>query len=77
MEELTNYKQHIDNAISWLWAALPNLIMAIIIFFVGLWVIRFINKMVRKFFERKDYDETLETFLQSFMDLSRVDGGRQ
>lgn len=67
MEELTNYKQHIDNAISWLWAALPNLIMAIIIFFVGLWVIRFINKMVRKFFERKDYDETLETFLQSFI----------
>ena len=70
MEELTNYKQHIDNAIVWLWSALPNLIMAVIIFIVGLWVIRFLNKMVRKFFNRKDYDPALETFLQSFISIT-------
>lgn len=67
MKEITNYQEHIDNAIDWLWAALPNLVLATIILFVGLWVVRFINRMVHKFFERKDYDPTLETFLQSFI----------
>ncbi|WP_430906659.1 mechanosensitive ion channel family protein [Maribacter sp. 2-571] len=67
MEEITNYREHIDNAIDWLWAALPNLIMAMVIFIVGLWIVRFINRMVRRFFEKKDYDPTLESFLQSFI----------
>ena len=70
MEELTNYREHIDNAIDWLWAALPNLILAAIIFVVGLWVIRLLNRMVHRFFERKDYDPTLETFLQSFISVA-------
>ena len=67
MEELTNYKLHITNALDWLWDALPNLILACIIFFTGLWIIKFINKLVHNFFEKKDYDLTLETFLQSFI----------
>ena len=66
-EKLINYEQHIENAIDWFWNLVPDLIMAIIILVVGLWVIRFINKLVRKFFERKDYDPALETFLQSFI----------
>jgi small conductance mechanosensitive channel len=41
--------------------------MAIIILVVGLWVVRIINRLVRKFFEKKDYDLALETFLQSFI----------
>ncbi len=67
MKEFTNYQEHIDNAIAWVWTALPNLIMAIIILVLGLWVLRFINRMVRRFFAKKDYDPTLETFLQSFI----------
>ncbi len=67
MEQIANFQEHIDEAIAWLWDFLPNLVLAIIIFFAGLWVIKFINRLVGRFFEKKDYDETLEGFLQSFI----------
>lgn len=70
MKELTNYQEHIDNAIDWLWQALPDFILAIFIFIVGLWAVRFLNRMVHKFFEKADYDPTLETFLQSFISIT-------
>jgi len=70
MKELTNLQAHLDNAIDWIWNLLPNLVLAIIIFIIGLWVVRFLNRMVRKFFEKKDYDLTLETFLQSFISIA-------
>ncbi|RXG24683.1 mechanosensitive ion channel family protein [Leeuwenhoekiella aequorea] len=42
---------------------LPSLIAAIIMLVVGFYVIKFINRLVKKFFERKDYDLTLERFI--------------
>jgi len=69
MEQLSNYQEHVDNAIKWLWEALPDLILALVIFIVGSWFIGLINKLVRKFFEKKDYDLALETFLQSFIKM--------
>nr|WP_321414470.1 mechanosensitive ion channel domain-containing protein [uncultured Allomuricauda sp.] len=70
MKQLENYQEYVDQAIEWAFGVVPNVIMAIIIFFVGLWVIRLINRMVRGFFKRKDYDETLESFLQSFISIA-------
>lgn len=70
MKELTDLQAHLDNAIDWIWKLLPNLVLAIMLLIVGLWVVKFLNRMVRKFFERKDYDETLETFLQSFISIT-------
>ncbi|RZW40412.1 MAG: mechanosensitive ion channel, partial [Flavobacteriaceae bacterium] len=70
MEVLQNYQQHIDNAIDWFWNFMPNIISAILILVVGLWVVRFINRLVKKFFDHKDYDQTLETFLQSFIKIT-------
>ncbi len=70
LEELNNYEQHIEKAIDWFWKLLPNLILAVVILIVGLWVIKFINRIVRKFFERKDYDLALESFLQSFINIT-------
>ena len=70
MEELENYQDYLDQAIEWVIGIVPSLITAIVIFFVGLWVISFINKMVRRFFKKKDYDETLESFLQSFISIT-------
>ncbi|WP_420602778.1 mechanosensitive ion channel family protein [Flagellimonas sp.] len=70
MEELHDFEKHLENAIDWFWNFMPNLILAVVIFFVGLWIVRFINKMVHRFFERKDYDETLESFLQSFISIA-------
>jgi small conductance mechanosensitive channel len=69
MEKLTNYEEHIDNFITWFWDALPNLIMAIILLLVGTYLIRFINRMVRKFFKAKDYDPSLESFTQSLISI--------
>ncbi len=70
MKELTNYQEHIDKAIDFAWEILPNLVMAIIMLVAGLYIIRFLNKMVRKFFDHKDYDLALESFLQSFISIA-------
>lgn len=69
MEEITDYKIHIMKAVDWLWDALPNIIFAIIILVAGIYIIRLINKLVKKFFQKKDYDVALETFLQSFINI--------
>lgn len=69
MEELKSFEKHLENAIDWFWNFVPNLVLAVVIFFVGLWIVRFINRIVHRFFERKDYDPTLESFLQSFISI--------
>lgn len=70
MDQLTDYQEHVDNAIKWFWDVLPNLVLAILLLFVGIYVIRFINKLIRKFFAKKDYDESLESFLQSLISIA-------
>ncbi|MDT0605646.1 mechanosensitive ion channel family protein [Croceitalea rosinachiae] len=70
MEEFINLEQHIENAIDWIWELLPNIILAAVLLIVGLWVVRFLNRMVKKFFDHKDYDLTLESFLQSFISIT-------
>ena len=70
MEELTNYEVHIENAVNWIWKLLPNLLVAVVLLFVGLWVIKFLNRLIRKFFQKQDYDPALETFLQSFISIT-------
>lgn len=69
-EKIVNYEQHLENAIDWFWNLLPDLILAIVILIVGLWVIRFINRLVKRFFDKKDYDPALESFLQSFIKIA-------
>ena len=70
MEQLKNYEEHINQAIAWLWEVLPALVTAILILIFGLWLIGFINKMVGRLFDRKEYDPALESFLQSFINIS-------
>ncbi len=70
MEKLTDWQTHMDEATNWIWNTLPSLVMAIIILVLGLWIIKFINRLVRKFFDKADYDPTLETFLQSFIRIA-------
>jgi small conductance mechanosensitive channel len=70
MTEISNYQEYVDKAIALIWEILPNLITATLIFVVGLWVVRFINRMVHRFFQKKDYDLALESFLQSFISLA-------
>tara|TARA_R110001592_G_scaffold178329_2_gene419067 strand:- start:2924 stop:3748 length:825 start_codon:yes stop_codon:yes gene_type:complete len=70
MDKILNFQEHSDNAIAWLWSVLPSLIWAIFLLIAGTYLIRFINRMVRKFFLKKDYDLALETFLQSFISIA-------
>lgn len=46
---------------------LPSLIGAALMLVIGIWLIRLINRVVRKFFDKKDYDETLENFIASLI----------
>ena len=70
MDNITNYQYHLDNAIDWFWSIVPDLIMAIVILLVGLWIIGIITRFFKRFFEKKDYDPTLETFLYSLIRAS-------
>ena len=70
MEEFKNYQEYLDRVIDWAWNLTPKILTALLIFVVGRWIIKFINRLVRKFFQNRDYDETLESFLQSFISIS-------
>lgn len=74
MEEISNYQEHIDRAVAWAWETLPdlavNLVVAILTLIVGFWLIGIVNRWVRRFFKKKDYDQALETFLQSFINIA-------
>jgi small conductance mechanosensitive channel len=67
MEDLDGYKQLLQEGLDWVWNFLPSLVTAVITLVVGLWIIRMINKLVKRFFDKHDYDEALETFLQSLI----------
>ncbi len=64
---IENYEEHVKELINLLWEIFPNIVSALILGFVGWWVIKLINIGVAKFFEKKDYDRTLETFLEDFI----------
>ena len=66
-QTIKNYEEHIKELINLLWEIFPNLVSALILGFVGWWVIKLINIGVAKFFEKKDYNRTLETFLEDFI----------
>lgn len=64
---IENYIQFITNS---LWSFTPKLFSAILILIVGRFLMRIINKGVRRFFASRDYDPALETFLQSFIRIA-------
>lgn len=70
MEKLTDYEQYIESIMNWVWGFIPNLVLAILILVIGLWIIKFLNRMIHKLFQIKDYDETLESFAQSFIKIT-------
>lgn len=70
MKILLNYQDYLTLLKDWIWAVLPHIVIAAITLFLGIWIIRLINNLVHKFFLKKDYDPTLETFLQSFINIA-------
>ena len=56
-------EETIKQVSEWLWTFIPRIVTAILIFVIGLWVIKFVNRLVKKYFDRADYDLALERFL--------------
>ncbi len=48
-QTLKNCEQHIEELINILWTIFPNLVSALVLGFVGWWVIKLINLGVSKF----------------------------
>ncbi|WP_282086266.1 mechanosensitive ion channel family protein [Aquimarina algiphila] len=69
MEKLGLTKENWKQFVEWIWDFIPGLISAIVILFVGMWVINIFSRMLRKFFQKKDYDETLENFLYEIISI--------
>ncbi|MCM8568814.1 mechanosensitive ion channel [Gramella jeungdoensis] len=67
MDIFNNWEAILEKYGEKLIAFLPNLITAILLLLVGLWVIKIIVKYVKRFFDKKDYDETLESFITSLV----------
>jgi small conductance mechanosensitive channel len=61
MDSLTH--KFTDRAYDWLVSFGPRVLMAIALFFFGQWVIRFLNKELRKILSGKRVDVTLRPFL--------------
>ena len=67
MEKFKNIETYIEEYGEKLIDFLPSLVGAILMLIVGLWIIRFINRVIAKFFQKKDYDVTLEKFSASLI----------
>ncbi|MCE2614095.1 mechanosensitive ion channel [Flavobacteriaceae bacterium D16] len=70
MDKLNDLEGLAKEALNWVVDILPALITAVIILVLGLWIIRFLNHLVKRFFDKKDFDPALETFLASFIKIS-------
>ena len=57
MEKVENLKSLLDQGLTWVLNFLPDLLIAVVILIAGLWVIRIANKLIHRFFEKKDYDQ--------------------
>lgn len=73
-EEINNLSEYWDKFIAVTVEYAPKvvsaLISAVLILFLGLWVIRIINRLVRKIFEKRDVDLSLRTFLGNLINWS-------
>ena len=46
---------------------IPNVLGAVVMLFLGLWLIKIINGFIKRFFDKKEYDPTLENFIASLI----------
>ena len=63
MEKFKNWDIYIEEYGKKLIDYMPNLMGAIILLIIGWWAIKFINRIIRKIFIKKDIDITLRSFL--------------
>ena len=68
-EKVGIVQEYSEKFLEWLKVFVPNLIFAIIILFIGLWLIRKISKLAVKAMERRDIEVSLRTFFKSLIGI--------
>jgi len=56
-----------DKAYNWVITSGPKIILALIILFVGFWLIRIFSRIMRKSMERRNFNPSLRYFLQNLV----------
>jgi len=67
MEKFNDIEFYIEKYGQKLIDFIPSLLGALALLFIGLWIIKFVNRVVQKFFRKKAYDPTLENFMASLI----------
>lgn len=65
--ELYSLGTYAHQLVTWIIEYTPRLISAAIIFFIGLWVIRLINRLIKRIMIKRELDPTLSKFLADIM----------
>ncbi len=61
---LAKYK---DDFVNGFWDYLPKIVLAVVILFIGFFIIKYLEKALTIFFKKTKFDEALESFIQSFI----------
>jgi len=62
-----NFKEWYDKGYGWLIEAIPNILVAFAVLFVGLWLIRLFKKWTGNIFNRRKVNPTIRPFLLGLM----------
>ena len=62
--------QVMDQLLTWTLDAGRHIIVAVIVFIIGHYIVKFINHLVVKLMERRKVEPTLQTFLKSFVNIT-------
>lgn len=65
LQYVHSFEQYVNEFINTFIAYSPKLISALLILFIGLYAIRFVNRLVKKIMLRNEFDPTLSKFLAS------------
>jgi small conductance mechanosensitive channel len=68
-EKVGIVQEYSEKLLDWLKVFVPNLIFAIIVLLIGLWLIRKISVIAVKAMERRDIEVSLRTFFKSLIGI--------
>jgi len=56
-----------DKAYNWLITSGPKIILALIVLFIGIWLIRIVSRIIKNSMKRRNFNPTLRYFLQNLI----------
>ncbi|MBQ1969452.1 MAG: hypothetical protein II371_07690, partial [Flavobacteriales bacterium] len=68
MEALT-LEDVVDKVVSGTLSALASIVLAVLVFYVGRWLIKKLERIIHKIFEKKNVDASLASFLGSMFSI--------